>query len=271
VVYQDRQVAHSHQDLGVLVEVSLPACVRCVPEGQPKSNLVCGSGLPYIADMSRLSRILWLISICLVLTACAGQAPFVQPLVRPVAWGSIYDAPTDSSQMENRRVWLAQENVEDCRIQVEILDSTGRVVRHFLDSLMRRKYYNLYWDCRDDQAQLVPPGEYTYRANDCGGNRDGKLRVEYQPYELEAELDVSQLVDSGLIRFVIPEDSLKVNMTVIDRRGLKLHTLITDSIMTAGPHVRKIRMVRRRMAGVKSIVKLQIENTVLHERIYVPR
>jgi hypothetical protein len=207
-----------------------------------------------------------LLAFALLLVGCGG-ATKLSP--KQYAWGTAYDPPFDTTQTQNRRVWLAVEGQDSCRAVVSILDSIGQPVRHFLDSLLRQGYYNFYWDGLDDVGKRAPAGAYEYRSNDCLGSRTGKLRVEYGPYGLTSTLEAAHLADSGWIGFSLPEDSLTVSLDILDRTGRVVLGLIADSIMTAGSHRRLIMRPERYVGGIKAIVRLKVKTDVLYERIWV--
>jgi hypothetical protein len=184
-------------------------------------------------------------------------------------WEYMQEPPRDSAEAQDRRVWLAQEQPDTCLMEVNILDSTGTVVRHLLSRRLHPHYCNAYWDCRDDSGRWVPAGSYTYVTNDCGGKRTGHLRADYKPYEISSFLHLGKLADSGIIAFDIPADSLHVSLGFYDRTGTLIFAPIRDSVMMAGRHERKITHIRRYVGGVNTLVRLQVEDATIVQRFRI--
>jgi hypothetical protein len=210
----------------------------------------------------RLLTAWWIVTV-LAASCCLAADPYEEQ------WEYLQEPPEDTAEVQNRRIWLAQEQSDTCLMEVSIQDSAGTVVRHFLNRKLGPHYYNVYWDRKDDSGRWVPAGAYKYATNDCGGNRSGKLWVNYRPYETSSFLHIERLADSGLIEFDIPKDSLRVSLGFYDRAGTLLLGPIKDSIMTAGRHQYRISKIRQYVGGVKTLVKLRVEDAAIIERFEV--
>jgi len=182
-------------------------------------------------------------------------------------WDEMVILPEDAVQVQNLRVWLAQEQAESCSLRVEILDSTGTPVCLLLDREIRPGYFNLYWDRRDDSGKFVSPGQYTYRVNDCGGNRTGRLTAEYKKYELTSVLHVDKLGDSSLIEIELGEDSVPVRLEIRDRRNERLLAVLPDTVMAAGIHRIEVRPIKAPARSSVKYVVLHIGEAVILKEV----
>ncbi len=178
-------------------------------------------------------------------------------------WDQLCKYPQDSVEMKNLRIWLAQEHDSACTFEVVIVDSTDSLVRHFLDMDLRSGYFNLYWDKKDDSGRFVPPGNYRYKTNECGGNREGKLLVKYEKWETTSYLDVDDWTETNIIKYGLTEDSGRVKLEICDRRAVPMFTPVKDSIMPAGDYECLFRP--NKFVNQKSfIIKLHVDD-YLHQ------
>lgn len=91
--------------------------------------------------------------------------------------------PGDPNDRENLKIWIPAERPNQCRLVINILDSSNQMVRHFVDYVSPGGYLNFYWDKRDDSGNYVEPGTYRYEADDCGKKLGGSVKVEYKKWE----------------------------------------------------------------------------------------
>ncbi len=109
----------------------------------------------------------------------------------PVAAGQtlkeIMTPPADSADRENLRIWVPVERGSRCRLTVDILDDSNRVVRHLVNYLAGRGYHNYYWDKKDDSGAFVDSGSYTYLVDNCGKKKRGQIQVSFSGVIIEVE------------------------------------------------------------------------------------
>lgn len=178
-------------------------------------------------------------------------------------------APEDSVQAENLRVWLAQEETVVCRFEVKIFDMDGNMVRLMLNRLMSPGYYNLYWDRRDDSGRWVPEGDYVYTTNGCGGNRRGRLKVEYKPGERNARLLIDNYARTGEVGFLVV-DSTEVTFQLCNYRGTPFMTVYRDTLLPPGVY-RRTWVPDETFRQNRFLVRLTYNGFVLEETIRRPR
>jgi len=149
-------------------------------------------------------------------------------------WGKLNKIPEDSVQQKNLRVWLAQEQIAPCTLLVDIYNDQDSLVRHFLEMSIRPGYFNIYWDKKDDNDNYVPEGNYTYKVNDCGGNRTGKLTVQYKKWERDSFCRFTDSFQPLIVFFGLLEDSAVVNLEIYNYRGILIKTPIKDALLSKG-------------------------------------
>lgn len=158
----------------------------------------------------------------------------------PVAAGrtlaSVAEKPADSAEAERVRVWLPVERRQQCRLAVEILDSSGAVICHLIDHLLGFGYYNFYWDKKDDSGRYVRPGSYQYKISDCGKTRFDSLEAWFDIDEALGDIQVrpGRPQDAALIE--IFSDSASVSIQVMDLKGALLDSPVIDSLFGRGRH-----------------------------------
>jgi len=145
--------------------------------------------------------------------------------------------PEDSVDAERVRIWIPLETTGKCRLDVTIFDKTGEPVRNLINFLAAPKYYNFYWDKRDDSGRFVPPGIYPYTITYCGGDkRERELTVQYSKWEKAVDfvpIDSSNVFD---ISFKILDDSVPTSIIICNRVGIPNDTLLLDSLLNKGDY-----------------------------------
>ncbi len=142
--------------------------------------------------------------------------------------------PEDSVARENLRIWLPIERPNPCRLTVDILDSAGMVVRHFIDYVAQPGYYNLYWDKRDDSEKFVESGVYKVVIDDCGKKSDVKVKAEFQKWERESAVKLEP--DSSGFVLALLSDSANVRIDWFNTSNRLVVTLFIEDGMAKGDY-----------------------------------
>jgi len=144
--------------------------------------------------------------------------------------------PADSAEAERVRIWLPIERQSRCRVTIDILNDSNRVIRHLVDRLMSPGYYNYYWDKMDDSGRFVEPGKYVYVVNDCGRKSYGEVTARFKKWEAASRLLPPQDRWSKKIGFELLEDSATVTIRIFDHRGKLVDEPVVDSLMNKGEY-----------------------------------
>jgi len=142
--------------------------------------------------------------------------------------------PADSAEAERVRIWLPVERQSRCRVTIDILNDSNRVIRHLVDRLMSHGYYNFYWDKKDDSGRFVKTGEYAYLVNDCGQKSYGQVAAEFKKWEVASRVYPPEEIWSTNINFELLEDSALVSIHVYNRRNRLVDSPVVDSLMNKG-------------------------------------
>ncbi len=121
--------------------------------------------------------------ILIIVTALLLSA--IQPAAAGQTLKEIMTPPADSADRENLRIWVPVERGSRCRLTVDILDDSNKVVRHLVNLLAGRGYHNFYWDKKDDSGWFVDSGTYRYQIDDCGDKKSGQIKVAYRGIRIE--------------------------------------------------------------------------------------
>ena len=175
---------------------------------------------------SLISTILQVVALLLLgfWAALSGQTSF-EDVTTP---------PADSAEAERVRIWLPLERQGRCRVTIDILGDSNRVIRHLVDRLMPGGYHNFYWDKKDDSGRYVKPGRYLYFVNNCGKKSYGEVFAEFKKWELASRVYPPQESWSSAIEFELLKDSAGVSIRVFNRRGKLVDEPIVDSLMYRG-------------------------------------
>jgi len=175
-----------------------------------------------------------LILAATVVSGAAGSPAEDSTVVR--TFSEITTPPADSADAERVRIWLPVERGGNCRVRVDIVDDSGRVIRRLVDRGLASGYYNFYWDKKDDQGRFVAPGIYRYNADDCGRKVSGQVRAEFHPWELNSRLITAGFV-SDTCWLELLADSAEVTAVVMNQRGGVMDSLMADSLLNTGRHL----------------------------------
>ncbi len=152
-------------------------------------------------------------------------------------WVALTTPPADTLEAERVRIWVPIVRQSRCRVTIDILDDSSRVVRRLLNRLLGGGYYNFYWDKKDDAGGWVPEGQYTYVVtDDCGPDRDGHLTAWYREWERESRVIRPGDKWSPSFELELLRDSALVSVLIFNRRGHPVDSLVVDSLMSAGQH-----------------------------------
>ena len=153
------------------------------------------------------------------------------------AFRELQQPPADSAEARRLRIWLGIERTSNCRVEVQIADSSGQVVRHLLSRLMGNGFYNIYWDKRTDSGRYAAPGNYVVKIDDCGTTKESTVEAVYRPFENLTELTVTKVDSSLQIGFFSEIDSVDISFQVFTLAGDRVATVVADTLMSAGGHI----------------------------------
>lgn len=174
--------------------------------------------------------ILWsCLSICL--TQTDGYAQSV-----PVEVEKLTVRPLDTVDAERVRIWIPVEGAYTCAVNVHIFDSSGKEIRHFLNTLLQKGYHNFYWDKRDSAGNYVPSGAYSYKSTACSNVRTGKLEATYAKGEQDCKVTIYDSTKPPEFVLETSRDSMRVSLSVFFGRGRIAEELIKDSLLMSGVH-----------------------------------
>ncbi len=144
--------------------------------------------------------------------------------------------PVDSAEAERVRIWVPVERDSKCRVVIDILNDSNRVIRHLVDYNPSRGYYNFYWDKRDDNGNRVPAGTYKSRVDNCGKIRIRPIYAQYSRWEKATYIYPADSTRPFLIRLKLLEDSARVSARVFTRGNRQLDSIMVDSLLPKGEH-----------------------------------
>ena len=144
--------------------------------------------------------------------------------------------PADSVEAERVRIWLPIERQGRCRVTIDVLNDSNRVIRHLINRLLPRGYHNFYWDKKDDSGSYVRAGKYLYLMNNCGKKSYGELHAQFAKWELASRVSPPQERWSSRIIFELLDDSAFVSIHVFNRRGKVVDEPVMDSLMNTGKY-----------------------------------
>jgi len=142
--------------------------------------------------------------------------------------------PADSVSRENLRIWVPIERTSSCRLSVDILDSAGLVLRHFIDYVAQPGYYNLYWDKRDDSDKFVEPGIYKVVIDDCGNKSERKVKAEFVKWEKESLVDIDKDTSGFRLSLLLDSANVRVDWYTFNKRLVV--TLFIEDGMAKGEY-----------------------------------
>jgi len=175
-----------------------------------------------------------IIGIFAIVQLFAGQSKGQSQSGKQPHFRTLMNPPPDSAEAERVRIWVPQELVVRCRAEVNILDNSGRVIRHLVNQLLYQDYYNFYWDKKDDNGQYVDSGVYKYDVNDCGGNKDGKVEARFKKWELLSRIIPLDTASAGRVDINLLADSALVSIEIRFLTKRVADAPITDSVFMAG-------------------------------------
>jgi flagellar hook assembly protein FlgD len=109
-----------------------------------------------------IAKSLNLISVTLVSLVVASSIAYADRQT----YADLTTPPADSAEAERVRIWVPIQRQSRCRLTIDILNDSNRVIRHLVDRLISEGYYNFYWDKKDDSGMIVKPGAYAYVLNE---------------------------------------------------------------------------------------------------------
>ena len=151
-------------------------------------------------------------------------------------WESLSTPPSDSLDAANVKIWIPISHTHTCRTTVSIHDSAGNIIRQLMSEFLKKDYYNIYWDKRNDSGEFMPVGQYDYFIDDCGKKRSGKVTANYKEWELWSNLLPEETNRPYTIGIELLKDSAFVSIEVIARMGNIVAKPFNDSLLIAGKH-----------------------------------
>lgn len=156
--------------------------------------------------------------------------------VHRIDFRQLQQPPDDSAEARNLRIWVPVEHRQKCWVTVQIRDHSGRIVRHLLEKLLGRGYYNLYWDKRDDSGNLVEPGEYYSIMRDaCGRHEEATLIATFRKWERLSRVLPPDPSLPRTVRFWLKGDSAAVVLRVLNARDEVIER-VADTALDRGYH-----------------------------------
>ncbi len=141
--------------------------------------------------------------------------------------------PVDPAEAQRVRIWVPVER-QVCQTSVDIMDSTGFAVRHFIHEQLKPGYYNFYWDKKDDSGQFVPAGQYQYRISTCGKVDARFVTAEYARGELACSVEPAESYSSPAFHIDVHNDSTSISLEIYNRRGKLVTMPFKDSVFSTG-------------------------------------
>jgi flagellar hook assembly protein FlgD len=152
-------------------------------------------------------------------------------------WERFSRPPLDSVQARDTRIWFGLAHQGGCRIRIEVLDTSQKIVRHLSDQLMTSGYYNLYWDKKDDSARFVPKGLYYYRiGSGCAPEMKRKLWAGYRPFERVVRLAVDTADREAAATIMVDTPAVRLSLDVYTQYGVLVDSLCPDTVLSTGQH-----------------------------------
>lgn len=177
---------------------------------------------------------LYLICLCALCIAGVAVGPRAEPYDQSLR--ELRTPPKATDEAQRVRIWFPITRTTSCRVTVDILDSSGTVVRHLMSRLMGEGYHNIYWDKRNDSGGLAAPGTYIARINDCGKIRDATVAAAYRPFEYETDLAIASEAHEYTINVALRVDSVRCQFRVATVRTEDQGRVIVDTLLTEGNH-----------------------------------
>jgi len=166
-----------------------------------------------------------------VLFLLVGQAANTQTVFR-----EIQRPPYDTADARAMRIWVPAEIDGRHMLKVELTDGSNKVVRTLVNRLLKRGYYNFYWDKRDDSGQLVEAGRYTCKITFGSQVKYEEMIVEFNYWEQRSHILWPDELRAETVKFRLDEDSSVVSIRVMSQLGKLVDSAVVDSIMPAGAH-----------------------------------
>ncbi|MEA2031743.1 MAG: FlgD immunoglobulin-like domain containing protein [candidate division Zixibacteria bacterium] len=179
--------------------------------------------------------------------------------------------PPDSVEAERVRIWVPVEKTSRCRVRINIMDSTGDTVRHFVNFLPNPGYYNFYWDKKDDSGRRVPAGTYPYVIEDCGDHkRRREVIAKYSRWEEISTIVPPDSAHPFRIELELDEDSARCSLRYYTHREYQIDSLFVDSLLNKGKYQFNWNPSWKIRPG-NYIIKLMIGNYVYVRKVTYTR
>jgi hypothetical protein len=182
-------------------------------------------------------------------------------------WKKLSRPPADTSDAQNLRIWFASRHEGNCRVKVSVVDNSQVPRRQVIDRLLKRGYYNLYWDKRDDSGRQVEPGRYRYIVwSVCAPQSEGTLIVSYRKGERALRLTSDTTSDSAVVVLEVDSAKIEVTLRVLTPDSVEVGVLCSDSVFAIGKH-RLVWAPKERLALGDYVVRLTAGDYVTEERV----
>jgi hypothetical protein len=166
-----------------------------------------------------------------------GLFGIMAPLVSgQTKYASIQRPPHDTADARAMRVWVPVESDARNIVTIKISNDSNRVVRTLVNRMLGRRYYNFYWDKRDDSARLVRPGRYTCKISAGSQVKYQEMYVKFNYFEERSQVIWPDSLRPKTVKFRLDEDSALVSIRVLTQLDNLVDSAVVDSIMPAGLH-----------------------------------
>ncbi len=211
-----------------------------------------------------------IIQFPILLIALLLVLPFASNQLHAQTISGLQQPPLDTLDAERVRIWVGIERDSRCRLTINILDDSNTVVRHLVDYLPSRGYYNFYWDKRDDAGERVPSGQYQYIVDNCHKISKGILEVQYSFWEEHSSVSQPDTTRTFAIELYLKADSANVTMLICNGRGRQFNQVCVDSLLNKGRHLLEWRPATVPYRG-NYIIKLLVGDYEYRKEVtYIP-
>ena len=143
----------------------------------------------------------------------------------------LQEPPHDSLNAKKMKIWFPVK-MEQCQVHIRILDSKMKHVRELVNKSIKKGYYNIFWDKKDDSGNYVLEGVYKTALISCGYKRLLPIKIKYVNGENLVLISSGDDLNNPSIELTLLQDSLQVSLDILNVRMNHTATLFVDSLIT---------------------------------------